>query len=173
MGRLKSVSAKAKGESLFANSIIGESLTTLDATTQAQMRRKFDACYMMAKEIIPFSKYPSFLELEDRHDVDMGLAYRTPNSAKSFTSFIAKCQRNDFLGKLKYCHFYSILMDGTTDLGNKEEIMAMVYCYKNEVAQEMTYCTRYWSVHRPEKGDANGLLVCLGASLELRILDKE
>ena len=55
--------------------------------------------------------------------------------------------------------------------------MAMVYCYKNEVAQEMTSCTRYWSVHSPEKSDANGLLVCLGASLELlgvkSILDRD
>ena len=126
-------------------------MTTLDATNQARMRRKFDVCYMMAKENIPFSKYPSFLELEDQHNTDMGPAHRTPDSAKSFTSFIAACQRNDFLGKLKYCHFYSILMDGTTDLGNKEEeIVAMVYCYKNEVAQEMTSCTRYWSVHSPE-----------------------
>ena len=150
MGGLKSVSAKA-GESLFANLIIGQTLTTLDATTQARMRRKFDVYYMMAKENIPFSKYPSILELEDCHDIDMGPAYRTPDSAKSFTSFIATCQRNDFLGKLKYCHFYSIVMDGTTDLGNKEEeIVAVVYCYKNEDTQEMTSCTRYWSVHSPE-----------------------
>eukprot|EP00731_Ephydatia_muelleri_P012033 Em0006g927a len=67
-------------------------------------------------------------------------------------------------------------MDGTTDM-DKEEIMAMVYCYKNEVAQEMTSCTRYWSVHSPQKSDANGLLVCLGASLELlgvkSILDRD
>ena len=58
---LKSVSAKSKGESLFANSIIGQSLTSLDATTQARMRRKVDVCNMMAKENIPFSKYPLFL----------------------------------------------------------------------------------------------------------------
>lgn len=108
----------------------------------------------------------------------MGHAYRTSDSAKSFTTFIATCQRNDFLGKLKGCHFYSILMDGTTDLGNKEEeIVALVYCNKNEVAQEMTSCTRYWSVHSPEKCDANGLLICVGASLELlgvkSILDRD
>ena len=68
-------------------------------------------------------------------------------------------------------------MDGTTDLGNKkEEIVAMVYCYKNEVCQEMTSCTSYWLVHSTEKCDANGLLICVGASLELRgvksILDR-
>ena len=55
MGRLKSTSAKAKGESLFANSTIGQSLTVLDSTTQARMRRKFDVCYMMAKENIPLA----------------------------------------------------------------------------------------------------------------------
>ena len=51
MERLKSISAKAKGESLFASSTPGQSLTTLDVTTQARMKRKFDVCYMMAKRI--------------------------------------------------------------------------------------------------------------------------
>ena len=75
----------------------------------------------------PFLQIPIVFGIGDRHDVDMGPAYRTSDSAKSFTSFIATCQRNDFLGKLKCCHFYSILTDGTTDLGNKEEIVAMVF----------------------------------------------
>ncbi|KAL5502949.1 hypothetical protein EMCRGX_G009811 [Ephydatia muelleri] len=108
-----------------------------------------DVITLKGHEICPMSELEQYKK--DQHNTDMGPAHRTPDSAKSFTSFIAACQRNDFLGKLKYCHFYSILMDGTTDLGNKEEeIVAMVYCYKNEVAQEMTSCTRYWSVHSPE-----------------------
>ena len=41
MGRLKSVSAKSKGESLFAISIIGQSLTSLDATTHTGPKVEF------------------------------------------------------------------------------------------------------------------------------------
>ena len=56
------------------------------------MANKFDVCFTMAKEIL-FIKYPALLELESHHGVDLGPAYHTPDSAKAFTSYIAKSQR--------------------------------------------------------------------------------
>ena len=53
------------------------------------MGRKFDICFVMAKEGIPFTKYPALLQLEQRHAVDLGHAYNMPDSAKLFTGFIA------------------------------------------------------------------------------------
>ena len=40
-----------------------------------------------------FLKYPAILELEERHGVDVGFAYRTKDSAKIFTHYIAESQR--------------------------------------------------------------------------------
>lgn len=42
---------------------------------------KVDVCYTIAKESIPFAKYPAFLALEAHHGVDLDSAYGTPASA--------------------------------------------------------------------------------------------
>ena len=71
-------------------SAIGHSLSTMDCETRARMGRKFELCFVMAKESIPSAKYPTLLPLEEHHGVDVGSAYRTPDSysAKSFTGSI-------------------------------------------------------------------------------------
>ena len=71
MSRKRAESAKARGESPVLSSPIGCALLTLDPTTRARMGRIF----------IAFAKYPSLLELEKRHGVDLGHAYTTADSA--------------------------------------------------------------------------------------------
>ena len=66
----------------------------------------------MAKQSIPFAKYPALLGLEQRHEVDVGHAYNTADSARLFTSFIAKSQRQGFLNSLPGGGFLSLLVDG-------------------------------------------------------------
>ena len=181
IGYMRAECLKASRQSPMMCSPIGRLLTTLhlDAKTQARMKIKFDVCYVMAKQGIDFSKYPALLELEARHDADLGIAYSTPDSAKSFTGYITKSQRQDFL--TKFCsesHFYSVLTDGTTDAGNLEdELIILVYCCKNDTTQEITAKTRYWSIHNPEKADADGILKCLSESLQLlgvkNVMDKQ
>ena len=80
MSRKRAESAKARGESAVLSSPIGCALSTLDPTTRARMGRIFDVCFMMAQEGIAFAKYPSLLELEKRHGVDLGHAYTTADS---------------------------------------------------------------------------------------------
>ena len=162
--------ARARGELVVQSSPIGCALSTLDLTTRARMGRIFDLCFMMAKESVAFAKYPSLLELEKRHGVDLGHAYTTADSAKLFTGFIAKSQRQSFFSTLYSCgtHLFSLLMDGTTDCGNKEcELMVLVYCFKNDAVEEITSCTRYLSLHSPQHADASGLLDCVGDALSL------
>ena len=81
----------------------------------------------MVKKSIAFSKYPALLQLEQCHGVDVGNAYGTAESAKSFTGLIAKSQRQGFRTSLSTSnHFFSVLMGGTTDVGNVEdELIAM------------------------------------------------
>ena len=126
----------------------------MDDETRERMVKKFDVCFMMAKESLPFTKYPALLELESRHGVDLGPAYRTPDSANTFTSYIAKSQRQTFQNALSSSalRFFSFLMDGTTDAGNQEdELIVLLYCSKDATAQEITPCTRYLSIHSPGK----------------------
>ena len=41
-----------------------------------------------SERVHPFAKYPALLQLEEHHGVDVGSAYRTPDSAKSSTGSI-------------------------------------------------------------------------------------
>ena len=110
---------------------IGRCLSTLDDVTKAQMEKKFNLCFVMAKEGIPFAKYPALLDLEQRHAVDVGHAYHTTDSAKQFTTYIARSQRQEFLNTLPKDSFFSLLMDGTTDVAIVEdEVNVIVYCNK-------------------------------------------
>ena len=144
-------------------SSIAACFSTLDGETRVKMRCKFDVCYLMAKENIPFVKYPALLDLETRHGVDLGLAYSTPVSAQSFTSYIAQSLRAAFVDKLStQSRFFSFSMGGTTDAGNLEdELVVITYSFKNDSTKEMTTNARYWSVHNPERADADGLLLCI------------
>ena len=60
-----------------------------------------------------FVKNPAILELEERHGVDVGFAYRTKDSANIFTHYIAENQRQYFFAQeFSSVKFYSFLMDG-------------------------------------------------------------
>ena len=128
----------------------------------------------MAKEGIAFTKYTALCNLETRHDVDLGVAYKNDVSAKSFTRYIAQSQRNDFLRSFfDTHHFFSFLMDGTTDSGNVEdELIIVLYCRRDDVVKEIKACARYLSVVTPDKANSDGLVTCLkDAMTRLRIGD--
>ena len=159
--------AKATNQPITSYSPIARSLLRMDDQVIERMNKKFDICYVMAKEGLAFRKYPALHELEARHGVDLGFAYKTKDSAKSFTHFIAESQRQELYHKLSTTPFYSFLMDGSTDAGNVEdELIALFYSFKDDVAQEMRSCVRYFTVQEPTKADADGLLSCLGEALK-------
>ena len=121
MTKKRADAVKASGGSAVQSSTIGRCLSALDSATRARMEKKFELCFVMAKQSIPFAKYPALLELEQRHEVDIGHAYNTADSARLFTSCIAKSQRQGFLNSLPCGGFFSLLMHGSTDAGNLED----------------------------------------------------
>ena len=109
--------------------------------------------------------------------MDLGQAYKTKDSAKVFSHFIAEGQRQELLGSLSTSRFYSFLMDGSTDKGNVEdELVVIRYSTKDPVAEVVGTHARFFSLHEPKKADADGLIECLGRALRLlgitNILDK-
>ena len=64
-------------------------------------------------------------------------------------------------------HFFSFLMDGSTDAGNVEdEIFVLLHCFKDDKSEEMQSYARFFSVQVPKKADADGLIDCLGSVLQ-------
>ena len=63
---------------------IARSLLTMDKFTLEKMERKFDMCYLLAKEGMAFKKYPALYSLEERHGVELGNAYKNKDSARLY-----------------------------------------------------------------------------------------
>ena len=167
MARYEADRAKSQGAPVQTYAPIYRSLMTLDQREVDRMKRKFEICYVMAKEHLAFTKFPSLCVLASHQGVQIGSSYKTADSAKSFTHFIAEAQRKRFVQSLTGKNFFSFLMDGTSDPGNVEqEMVLVVYCDKDDEIQEIKCVTRYLAVVSPEKVDSSGLIDCLGIALE-------
>ena len=101
-------------------------LFNMDKAAQDHINKKFDICYVMAKECLAFARYPALHELEVRHGVDLGQAFKTKDSAKVFSHYIAEGQHQELLGSLSTSQFYSFLMDGSADKGNVEDELVVI-----------------------------------------------
>ena len=58
-------------------------------------------------------------------------------------------------------HFYSFLMDVSTDLGKIEDelVVIMTFCKDDSTGQIRSFA-RYFSVEEPKKADTDGLIAC-------------
>lgn len=106
MLKLRRDQAKSSNKSITSYSPIARSLLGMDDAVKDRMRKKFDICYVMAKERMAFRKYPALHDLESRHGVDLGTAYKTKDSARSFTHYIADTQRQNFVQMLSTAQLY-------------------------------------------------------------------
>ena len=85
MSHLRTAQAKASSKPVTSYAPIARALLMVHEPERARMRRKFDVCYLIVKEGIAFEKFLSMCELEAHQGVDLGHAYQTATSAKSFT----------------------------------------------------------------------------------------
>lgn len=156
---------KASNQPITTYSPIARSLLNLDETTLKRM----EICYVIAKESMAFKKYPALYALGLRHDVDLGQAYKTKDSAKLFTHYIAESQRQNFISSLSASsRFFSFLMDGSTDAGNVEdELVVIMHSVHDAASETIKSCARFFSIEVPNRADSDGLLECLGESLKM------
>ena len=87
---------------------------------QERTKKKFEVAYFVSKEELPIVKYVPLLNLEERHGVDVGIAYRNENTGGVFMDYISDSLADELKTKLEKCHFYSVLTDGSTDTATSE-----------------------------------------------------
>ena len=139
---LRREQAKNASEPVASYSTIARCLhnPSIDPATRERIKKKFDITYLMAKENLPFTKYPAIHDLLERHGVRLGFSYNTRESARSFAYFIAESQRQEFHQMLSSTKFFSFLMDGSTDKGKVEnEVIVIRYCSVDENVEEVRY----------------------------------
>ena len=90
--------AKGRNEPITSYSPIARSLlsSSMDPAVREKIKKKFEINFVLAKEHMPFLKYPAIHELEERHGVELGLTYKNRDSARNFVRYIAESQRQEF-----------------------------------------------------------------------------
>ena len=91
-------SIKKASNSIVDYSPIAKALSTLDASTQAAVSRKFELTYMMCKEGLAPKKMSTLCELEEKHGVNLGTGYKNDIACAEFVSYISKAE-GSFYGR--------------------------------------------------------------------------
>lgn len=115
-----------RAEFMKASNDAGQQLITsgiknMQSADFAKTKTKFETAYFIAKEEMSLSKYPQILNLEEKHGVDIGTAYRNNNSCTSFINYIGKQLENHLEEKLSRANFFSVLTDGSEDASVTEK----------------------------------------------------
>ena len=118
----------------------------INPAIREQIKRKFEISFVLAKEHIPFLKYPAIHDLEERHGV-----VKNRDSAHNFVHYIAESQRQHLYTTLASSHFYSILMDSSTDKERVENELFVILFVKK---LELKTTARYYCMLEPRKTDS-------------------
>ena len=70
---------------IFRATPIGRALAGASGTEMARVSKLFDLAYVIAKDGLPFTKYPALVEVEKRHGVAIGNTYTTEHKCREFT----------------------------------------------------------------------------------------
>ena len=111
---------------------IAQSLLVMHRTVQTCMKREFDICYVMAKESLSFRKYLVLHELEERHSVYLGFAYKTEVSTQPLTYYINESQCQSFLNMFSTIFTVSLWMDSLMQVMGK-----MNWCWSSTAPRKI------------------------------------
>ena len=123
---LKTSHAQSQGLDVSTYAPIAKAFSEIPADDKKSLRVKFDIAYFISTQKLAFTNYPALCQLEEKHGVAVGSAYRNQNAGKSFCHFIAESKRECLTQKLAKAQFFSILMDGSTDIGNIDDEIFLV-----------------------------------------------
>ena len=70
---------------IYSTTPIGRAMTSASSEEVKHISKLFDIMYVVVREELPFTKYPSLLELERRHGVPVGKMNSTEHKCKEFT----------------------------------------------------------------------------------------
>jgi len=155
--------AQAKGQSLVvpSGSII-EAFSKIGEQERSRLKVKFDIAYFVAIEKMAYTKYSKVCQLEVLHGVDLGTSYRNDVACKTFCHFISQSKRQSLNNELTKAKFFSLLLDGSTDCSNVENVMFLaVYCDTNASDEKVHSKMTYLTVDCPSSATGEGLFASL------------
>lgn len=181
MARMRADSGESADEEkvvfVVENASFLASFPVMDCGEMERVKRKFQICYMMAREGLPFLKYVPLHNLQELHGVDLGPSYKTDDNAQVFTHYIAKSQRQLFQNSFVEKHFFSFILHHTTSVESKGSAVVFLHCLvKNDMSKEISCYCRYFNVVNLTNTFESEMVTCLGVSLGrlgINILSKD
>ena len=102
-----------------------------------------------------------------RQCVNLGSVYQTETAAKTFTHYIAESERLKLLDTLQSAKFFSLLMDGSTDVGNIDnELLFVVWVDKEGMGEQVGTHSSYFRLKSSSSVSAQGIFQVLAAALQ-------
>ena len=94
---------------------VGTGVASASFEEKDRVSRLLEVVYMISREEMPFTKFPSIVELDKRHSVCLGHTYHTGHKCQEFASIFGETMSDDLVEALRCCRYMSVLMDGWTD----------------------------------------------------------
>ena len=160
--RAMELQRKSQGTATINDAPIVQSLagSTMDKVALERTKKKFDVAYFIAKEGLAFTKMKSLCELEERHGVDIGPAYRNDHACSNFIEYIALEEKDRLVQALSKSRFYSFQVDSSTDIANvEEELFLVIYLESSSSAvdSKVQVINKFFCVQQPARSTAEGL----------------
>nr|XP_047135399.1 E3 SUMO-protein ligase KIAA1586-like [Hydra vulgaris] len=123
---------------------------------------------MQTKEELSLCLYPKIIQLEEKHGVVFGQAYKKENTCGVFIDYIALSLAIDLKNKLNTRNFFTILIDGSNDVSikEKEAIFAVTFNPAPTGKSEVNVECDFLSLLDVEYGTSHGVFNTIKKSLE-------
>ena len=151
---------------------IARALSTMNSHAEETLKRKFDVAYMLAKEGIAFNKIMPVCELMEHHKVDLGTGYKNTMACSTFVDYIARDMRATLSKAIQKSRFFSIEIDGTTDVANVEKELFLVLYFDSYSSDGSVHLrSPFLCVRQPNSVSTEGLYECFRKALSYMEVD--
>ena len=120
------------------------------------MLKLFRTAYCLVKQNFSLRSFQSLLSLQECNGLQLGKAYRNRTAACMFIDSIATIIKKKVINDIKAGEFFSLLIDGSTDVSVKEQEIVHVKILKDGKA-----VTHFLGLIMQESGNADGILAGL------------
>ena len=157
-----------KGTNDAGQQLITTGIANMQAGELATTKIKFEVAYFIAKEELPLAKYEQIVQLEEKHGVEIGKAYRNRKSCAKFISSIGDHLAKDLENKLSNANFFSVLTDSSEDTSiTEKEAVFVQYLDKRPPGRDtIQVATAFLRLVDVKYGTAAGIVDSIKSSFE-------
>ncbi|XP_071854674.1 uncharacterized protein [Apostichopus japonicus] len=107
---------------IYSSTPLGKAFKKSNSDEESRVSKLIEISYMVAKEELPFSKFPSVCKTEKRHKVPLGTKYINEEKCSEFTTSIGQAFEDELVQELNQSPYITILTDGSTDASVRQSL---------------------------------------------------